>query len=81
MSEISINLNDLYNLVRRMRRDDMAYAILRISPPEVIDGEQYPSCLEFVGVRSSNLDVGVDYDFLDSAEISLPDTLVSRSMT
>lgn len=80
MDEIIINLNDLYNIVRRMRRDDMTYADLRICPPEVIDGELCPASLEIYGISSSSPDMAIDYDSIDASAVSTPHSFMSRNM-
>lgn len=80
MDKIIINLNDLYDVVRRMRRDDMSYVELQLCPAEVIDGELCPASLEISGIRSSNPDMAVDYDSIDASAISAPRSFMSRNM-
>lgn len=80
MDTITVNLNDLYQLIRRMRRDDMAYVTLSILPPEVIDGESCPASLELEGIRSSEPDIAVNYDSLDAVSVPVASTSMSRNM-
>ena len=80
MDEIIVNLNDLYNIIRRMRRDDMTYVELHICPPEVMDGKSYPASLDISGIQSSRLNVSVDYDSIDASDVPFPTSGMSRNM-
>lgn len=80
MDTIAVNLTELYNTLRRMRRDDMANVIISIVPPDTEDGEDSPACLFITGIRSSEPDIGVDYELIDAVNIQSPNVHMSSNM-
>ena len=79
MTTITVDLTQLYTLIRRMRRDDMTYVSLSIDPPDDAGGISLPACLSVSGIRSAEPDVAVEYDPIDAVPIDPPSGVVSRA--
>ena len=80
MDEITVNLTPLYNHIRHMRKNDVAYVVVRISPPDEIDGESFPASLDLTGICSAEPDHGIEYDPIDAVEVPMPSGFISSNM-
>ncbi len=69
MNSIWVNANELYQIIRHMRRDNISAVCLRIREP-VDDGDDdpLPATLELSGIKSSDPDVEIDYTDMDGLE-------------
>ena len=61
MDDIWVNLNDLYQIIRRMRKDDIATVHLSINDPEEDEGEVIPASLSVSGIKSADPDTELEY--------------------
>lgn len=76
---IIVNLTDLYRIIRQMRKDDMAYVELTISPPEAYEGDVIPAQVALSGIKSSDPDFFVDYESVEAADVPRPRGVMSRN--
>ena len=80
MDTIVVNLTELYQIIREMRKHDMSYIELSIAPPDEFAGEQYPASLDIAGIKSSEPSVRVEYDSIDAVDVPPPSGGISSNL-
>lgn len=61
MTDIWVNLNDLYQLIRQMRKDNIGVVHLVLNDPDEFDGDVIPGSLSLSGIKSSDPNMEIDY--------------------
>ena len=72
MNHIWVNMTELYNELRKMRKNDISYVCLSIDEAEQCGDLYLPACLSLSGIKSSAPDFEIDGGIIDAADITPP---------
>lgn len=84
MSDMWVNLNDLYQLLRRMRKDDISTVHLSFTEPSEFNGHVFPASLALSGIKAADPDTEISYtddDEIASVDVKTPSAGYSASMS
>lgn len=69
LDHITVSVADLLEQVELMRNDGVKYVELSISPPDTLDGEVVPACLNLEGLMPDDPTGAIGYDPIDAADV------------
>lgn len=67
MKRITINVSDLAQVVKELKKDKMQLAVVTFEDPDT-DGDPLPACLTFHGTTDRDCPELVDYGEIDAVE-------------